>query len=151
MWLIAIIIMSVSPEKGRKMVKPSVVLMACAEWTITLSAFSWFEDNWSSCYLWCIHSHTTVFFRKTNDGCLQMTSALSGELDIVSQSRSTSLFLFSPFCRKAWKSFGALDLVDLISSALHPQLFLSPACKCYLQYPLFAPLILTQPPNQRCR
>ena len=24
-----------------------------------------------SCYLWCIHSHTAVLFRKISDGCLQ--------------------------------------------------------------------------------
>ena len=56
----------------------------------------------------------------------KMTSALSGDLDIVSQSRSMSLFLFSPFRRKAWKFFGTLDLVDLmITLSLRPQISLS--------------------------
>ena len=56
----------------------------------------------------------------------KMTSVLSGDLDIVSQSRSMSLFLFSPFPWKAWKIFGTLDLVDLmITLSLRPQISLS--------------------------
>ena len=151
MWLIAIIIMSVSPEKGRKMVKPSVVLMACAEWTITLSAFSWFEDNWSSCYLRCIHSHTTVFFRKTNDGCLQDDKRPVRRVGYCFTKQIHELVPIFTILQKSLKIFWCLGFSwfnDILSTA--PATF-SFSSLCYLQYPLFAPLILTQPPNQRCR
>ena len=80
------------------------------------------------------------------------------ELDSASQSRSLSLFLFSPFRWKGWKTFGSLDLIDLmITLSLRSQLYLFPALielasKLTLHNFLrFAPQILTQPTNQRSR
>ena len=96
------IIMSVSPEKDRKMIKSSVVLMTCAEWTITLLfAFPWL-DYTSSAVVSCdafTRTQLSSLEKQMMDLC-KMTSALSGQLDIVSQSRSWACFYFHRFVEK---------------------------------------------------
>ena len=72
MRLIAIIMMSVSPEEDRKMIEPLVVLMACAEWSITLvSASSWFDDNSSTLVTCDAFTRTQLSSKKIIVWCLQ--------------------------------------------------------------------------------
>ena len=115
MRLIAMIMTSTSPEEDRKIIEPSVVLMACPEWSITfVSASSWFGDNSSSCYLRCIQLYPTVLFWKINDWCLQDSKCSVWRAGhCVTKQIYEPVFIFT-ISQKSLKIFGNLDLVDLM-------------------------------------